>query len=383
MEKTAGPSISSSHNPGPIKTPRKSHIIQKQQPGKQEWKCNICYKRFEAEYTLREHENEHVTPFCDLCNKMFKSSRLLRQHQLTFHANTQQSKEYSLSSSEEELNICEDLSLSKVKEEPIELVSEPEIANLLNHDPHQSSSVLSSDISPSNSFRVSEYYSDNSRTTGIWRNFTEPPCSSFLNIEHSSVSIKQEPLEAPDQFDFIINEILKKPTEESQDSRLSISLVAEELPLQQNFWTQPDKQTQPELDNWNCDICNRSFSTKQILQRHRIALHDQNKDFKCDQCDMWFSSSNNHELIKHVNEVHHGFKKFICDYIGCSKEFSRRDALKRHQQTHEAQKAKSVKQCANKQTSVQATVPSFSCFECGYKFRYQTSLMLHLKSHKI
>lgn len=368
-------------NSGAMKLPKKSHILQVQQPlATRQWKCNICFKEYDTEMMLREHEDVHITPFCGSCNKMFKSAKLLRVHQLAYHADSpQQSKDFSLSSSDEEqLNICEDLSLSKVKEEPIELVSEPEIENLLNHDPHNSSS-LASDLSPRNSFCGSNYYPDTSKSLGIWRNFTETPSSSFLNIEHSSVPIKMEPIEVPDQFDFIINEILKKPTNESAEAS-KLSLVAEEIPMQQNFWTQSDQQMQQDQENWICDICNRSFSTKQILQRHRIALHDHNKDFKCDQCDMWFSSSNNHELIKHVNEVHNGFKKFICDY--CNKEFSRRDALKRHRHTHEVQKAKNVIQQTTSKPGVPAPLPSYSCFDCGLNFRYQTSLILHLKSHK-
>lgn len=291
MEKSATSNLKA-HNSGSIKYSRKSqHINQSHE--QREWKCNICYREYETDMQLREHEDTHITPFCEHCSKMFKSAKLLRLHQLAHHANQQQlhqSKDFSLSSSDEELNICEDLSLSKVKEEPIELVSEPEIENLLNHDPHNSSS-LAHDISPRNSFRNSDFYPDTSKIHGIWRNFTEPPSSSFLNIEHSSVplNIKMEPVDVPaesDQFDFIINEILKKPTNDHSPGTSKLSLVAEEIPLQQNFWTQSDNQIQQEQEIWNCDICNRSFSTKQILQRHRIASHDQNKDFKCDQVQL-------------------------------------------------------------------------------------------------
>lgn len=356
-----------------------------QQAERRDWRCNICYKEFDTEMMLREHEDIHITPFCEACNKMFKSAKLLRLHKLAYHSTSfqQQSKDYSLSSSDDELNICEDLSLNKVKEEPIELVSEPEIENLLNHDPHNSSGAVH-ELSPRSN---SDFYPETSKSLGIWRNFTETPSSSFLNIEHSSVpmNIKMEPVDIPaesDQFDFIINEILKKPALDTTDTS-KLSLVAEEIPLQQNFWTQSDQQIQQEQEVWSCDICNRNFSTKQILQRHRIALHDHNKDFKCDQCDQWFSSSNNHELIKHVNEIHNGFKKFICDYHGCNKEFSRRDALKRHRQTHEAQKLKNVmQQTTSKQPGVPSPLPTYSCFDCGLNFRYQTSLILHLKNHK-
>ncbi|CRL00821.1 CLUMA_CG014072, isoform A [Clunio marinus] len=378
------------HNSGSTKLTRKlqtNNYFSSSKPERKEWKCNICHKDFETDAMLREHENIHVTPFCEQCKKMFKSAKFLHLHQLSHHSNQQESKEHKLSSSEEEqLSICEDLTLNKVKEEPIELVSEPEIENLLNQDPQNSSNAIQDTSSRESSCRSADFYSDASKTLGIWRNFTDHPAQSFL--EHSSVpmNIKLEPLDAPvesDQFDFIINEILKKPNESSPCSS-KLSLVAEEIPLQQNFWTQSENQIQQDQEVWTCDICNRNFSTKQILQRHRIALHDHNKDFKCDQCDMWFSSSNNHELIKHVNEVHNGFKKFICDYHGCNKEFSRRDALKRHRQTHEAQKKKIImQQASSKLTGVPSTLSTYSCFDCGLNFRYQTALILHLKDHKV
>lgn len=329
-----------------MKHPRKSYCAA--ELARKDFKCSICLQEFSTENQLKDHEEIHVTPYCHFCSKMFKSAKLLRVHHQTYHdqssslyhSNSSASKESKNNSSKgDSNNVCEDLSLSKIKEEPIELVSEPEIENLLNHDPHSSTTA-----SPTNSHH-SDFYPEPSRShLGIWRNFTETP--PFLNLEHSSVplaSIKMEPAEVPesDQFDFIINEILKKPSNDNASSSSRLSLVAEEISLQQNFWTQSDnhhhhhQQQQQEQNIWTCDICNKQFTTKQILQRHRIATHDQSKDFKCDQCDTWFSSSNNHELIKHVNEVHNGFKKFICDFPGCNKEFSRRDALKRHRTCHE------------------------------------------------
>lgn len=342
----------------------KSQIILQEikQEKLDEFQCSICSNQFSSEEALSEHQIIHETPFCELCNKMFKSTKLLRVHQNAHHPTTTHSSDYDYSN-----NICEDLSLRKIKEEPIELVSEPEIENILNSDPNG--------------------YDSEPRT--LWRSFNATPPSPF-HLDHSSVplNIKLEPIDPTpadhDQFDMFLNEIMKKPLGDGPSTSKQLSFVGEEMPMPGNLWTQSDSQLEQQNEDWTCDICNRSFTTKQILQRHRIAFHDQNKDFKCDQCDMWFSSSNNHELIKHVNEVHNGFKKFICDYDGCNKEFSRRDALKRHRQTHESQRAKVVtQQMTSRQVGQPPPLPYYNCFDCGLVFRYQTSLILHLKNHKV
>lgn len=266
MESASSHNKSSSSNS--IKHSKKLHIAFEQ--NEKRFKCTICLQDFNTESLLREHEEIHVTPFCHICSKMFKSAKLLRVHHQTYHSSSfqQHSPPHASTKSKETLkdeNICHDLTLQKIKEEPIDIVSEPEIENLLNHDSHH--------LSSPNPHHHSDYYPEPSKSLGIWRNFTETPPSAFL--DHSSVplEIKMEPVDSEhDQFDFIINEILKKPPSDgSGTSRLS--LVAEEISLHQNFWTQSDHQQ----ETWICDICSKSFTTKQILQRHRIATHDQNK----------------------------------------------------------------------------------------------------------
>lgn len=247
-----------------IKYPKKSHIAYEQ--SQKQFKCTICTQEFNSEQALKEHSEIHVTPYCHICSKMFKSAKLLRVHHQTYHDSPQPQKSKEQLKDDDDENVCHDLTLHKIKEEPIDIVSEPEIENLLNHDSHNL---------PSPNPHHSDFYPEPSKSLGIWRNFTETPPSAFLDHHSNSnpLGIKMEPVDAEhDQFDFIINEILKKPpTESTGSSRLS--LVAEEISLHQNFWTQSDHQQ----DTWICDICSKTFTTKQILQRHRIATHDQNK----------------------------------------------------------------------------------------------------------
>lgn len=250
-----------------MKHPKKLHITYEHC---QKFKCTICLQEFNSDSALKDHSEIHVTPFCHFCSKMFKSAKLLRVHHQTYHDNQsshQNSHSKSKEPSKDDDDVCHDLTLHKIKEEPIDIVSEPEIENLLNNDSH---------LSSPNPEPSSDFYPEPSKSLGIWRNFTETPPSAFLD-HHTTINplgIKMEPVDSVehDQFDFIINEILKKPTTESTGSN-RLSLVAEEISLHQNFWTQSEHQQ----DNWICDICSKTFTTKQILQRHRIATHDQNK----------------------------------------------------------------------------------------------------------
>ncbi len=264
MEKSESRNSGDASGSRTTKFSKRSHLIQDHKL--KYFKCSICLQEFSTESALSEHSEIHVTPFCHICSKMFKSSKLLRVHHQTYHlAHQDNDSEKSKDKNQDNNDVCHDLSLQKIKEEPIDIVSEPEIENLLNHDSHHN-------LSPNP--HQSDFYPEPSKSLGIWRNFTETPPSAFLDHSvNNSLAIKMEPVDPEhDQFDFIINEILKKPPPESTGpSRLS--LVAEEISLQQNFWTQSDHQQ----DNWICDICSKTFTTKQILQRHRIATHDQNK----------------------------------------------------------------------------------------------------------
>ena len=72
---------------------------------------------------------------------------------------------------------------------------------------------------------------------------------------------------------------------------------------------------------YECDYCEKSFSSKQILKEHEN-IHTT----KCDYCDKrYFESS---DLIAHMQSVHYN----VCDY--CGKSFSSKTILKQHIHTH-------------------------------------------------
>ena len=66
------------------------------------------------------------------------------------------------------------------------------------------------------------------------------------------------------------------------------------------------------------------FSNRKFEETH--AVHNGQKDHKCDSCEKLFSQAGN--LKKHIDEVHNGQKDHKCDY--CGNLFSRVGNLKKH-----------------------------------------------------
>ena len=73
-----------------------------------------------------------------------------------------------------------------------------------------------------------------------------------------------------------------------------------------------------------CEICQKSFSNKGNLERHKVH-HLGNYKFFCGICRKGFSMKYRHE--EHMMVVHEG-RRFYCDY--CGKGFNSKDALSSH-----------------------------------------------------
>ena len=59
-----------------------------------------------------------------------------------------------------------------------------------------------------------------------------------------------------------------------------------------------------------CHICNRSFTLKTNLERHKITVHEEMKEFDCDLCTKSFTSKAKESM--HKKSVHYGIK-FQCN----------------------------------------------------------------------
>ena len=71
------------------------------------------------------------------------------------------------------------------------------------------------------------------------------------------------------------------------------------------------------------------------LKIHIKAIHNSQRDHKCDSCGKAFSHAG--DLKKHTKQVHAGWRDLRCDF--CGKYFSQSWVLKRHINTvHDVEK---------------------------------------------
>ena len=105
-----------------------------------------------------------------------------------------------------------------------------------------------------------------------------------------------------------------------------------------NWMTQQMDNT-VDQSGYMCDICGKSYKTKDYLQRHEKS-HDSTL-IMCKKCTQYFPSQEHYEI--HV-EMKHGQmeRKHICAM--CGKGFNRAQYLQRHILQHEKRMAKALSQ---------------------------------------
>ena len=77
--------------------------------------------------------------------------------------------------------------------------------------------------------------------------------------------------------------------------------------------------------NW-CRICDKTFSSKSYLRRHRITVHEEGKIHRCDLCNKSFGEKGT--LQKHEKTVHDKIKSYKCD--SCDRKFGQKAHLESH-----------------------------------------------------
>ena len=78
------------------------------------------------------------------------------------------------------------------------------------------------------------------------------------------------------------------------------------------------------IKNHECNQCDYKTAFRHSLKKHIIAIHEEQKNYECDQCD--FKTAHKSYLKRHI-DTHEGVR-FSCEE--CGKCYSTREVLKRH-----------------------------------------------------
>ena len=138
-------------------------------------------------------------------------------------------------------------------------------------------------------------------------------------------------------------------------------------------------------NRYQCDVCEKRFKTKGILNNHQVLVHNKFSKYQCHRCLKYLPSAGHFKC--HMT-FHEGTKNYQCeccekkfymkshlnDHIWsrtrgkpftcelCEEQFSRRDTLKRHMIIHTDHKP-------------------YLCDVCGKEFARRSGLQTHIKKH--
>lgn len=150
--------------------------------------------------------------------------------------------------------------------------------------------------------------------------------------------------------------------------------------LQQHMATHTEEKV------FECNQCDKRFSTLQYLQRHlkRTSVHSKNeieKKIECEICHKKFADMD--ALMKH-REIHFAEKPYECNY--CHKTFITIMQLNRHEKIHFGEKVHKCQICDKRFLAssnlwqhelTHITVKDVQCDECDRRFAAKFQLQRH------
>lgn len=134
---------------------------------------------------------------------------------------------------------------------------------------------------------------------------------------------------------------------------------------------------------FQCDVCSRSFSSKEYLNKHHQQKHTKQFSFCCDRCGKGFTlkrALDNHLLL------HAGEFRYQCEL--CGKLFIQRYSLDNHLRKHEGRFRLTCQQCGKGfmcrnslhiHTRTHTGERPFVCQHCGKCFSSSSNLVAHIR----
>lgn len=143
----------------------------------------------------------------------------------------------------------------------------------------------------------------------------------------------------------------------------------------------PEEKADNKEKVFTCNICNRSFGYKHVLQNHE-RTHTGEKPFECLECGKRFTRD--HHLKTHMR-LHTGEKPYHCSH--CDRHFVQVANLRRHLRVHTGERPYNCELCSSKFSDsnqlkahmlIHRGEKPFNCTKCNSQFRRKH----HLNHHK-
>ncbi|CAG9788765.1 unnamed protein product [Diatraea saccharalis] len=134
---------------------------------------------------------------------------------------------------------------------------------------------------------------------------------------------------------------------------------------------------------FRCELCNRAYSSRALLLRHRALAHTDIRKYPCENCPKVFTDPSN--LQRHIRAQHVGARSHACPE--CGKTFATSSGLKQHTHIHSSVKPFQCKVCFKSYTQFSnlcrhkrmhvACRALVECGKCGQSFTSYASLTKH------
>lgn len=129
---------------------------------------------------------------------------------------------------------------------------------------------------------------------------------------------------------------------------------------------------------FSCAECNRTFTTNNILQKHR-KTHSSIRPFKCDECTRGFFTSS--DLRIHIRS-HTGERRFLCST--CGRQFPRKTHLILHERNLNEEELNEWKLILqnNLLSGIHTGEKQYKCEYCSKAFIQSGDLSAHLRVNR-